>query len=64
VAEAVIIERHHLTKRYGTRVVAVDDVHSQIRRGEVYGFLGPNGTGKTTTLRMRLGLQQWTKWLS
>ncbi len=56
MAEAVIIETHHLTKRYGTRVVAVDDVHLQIRRGEVYGFLGPNGAGKTTTLRMRLGL--------
>ncbi len=56
MAEAVIIGTHHLTKRYGTRVVAVDDVHLQIRRGEVYGFLGPNGAGKTTTLRMRLGL--------
>jgi ABC-2 type transport system ATP-binding protein len=56
VAEDVVIETHNLTKRYGARIVAVDDLHLQIRRGEVYGFLGPNGAGKTTTLRMLLGL--------
>ena len=52
----LIVETHHLTKRYGSRIVAVDDLHLCIRRGEVYGFLGPNGAGKTTTLRMLLGL--------
>lgn len=51
-----VIETHNLTKRYGTRIVAVDDLHLTIRQGEVYGFLGPNGAGKTTTLRMLLGL--------
>lgn len=44
-----------LTKRYGDRL-AVDRVDLTVRRGEVYGFVGPNGSGKTTTLRMLLGL--------
>ena len=44
-----------LTKRYG-RVTAVDDLHLDVREGDRYGFLGPNGSGKTTTVRMLLGL--------
>ena len=44
-----------LTKRYGARTV-VDDVAIQVRRGEICGFLGPNGSGKTTTIRMLCGL--------
>ena len=44
-----------LTKFYG-RVVAVDSLAIDIRRGEVYGLLGPNGSGKTTTIRLLLGL--------
>jgi ABC-2 type transport system ATP-binding protein len=51
-----LIETRNLTKRYGSRIVAVDNLNLTIRRGEVYGFLGPNGAGKTTTLRMLLGL--------
>jgi ABC-2 type transport system ATP-binding protein len=51
-----VIETHNLTKRYGSRVLAVDELNLAVRRGEVYGFLGPNGAGKTTTLRMLLGL--------
>ena len=45
----------HLTKRFGDRAV-VDDVSLKVRRGEVVGFLGPNGSGKTTTIRMICGL--------
>jgi ABC-2 type transport system ATP-binding protein len=45
----------HLTKRYGT-ITAVDDLSFEVRPGRVTGFLGPNGSGKTTTLRMLLGL--------
>jgi ABC-2 type transport system ATP-binding protein len=45
----------HLTKRYGT-VVAVDGLSFEVGPGRVTGFLGPNGSGKTTTLRMLLGL--------
>jgi ABC-2 type transport system ATP-binding protein len=44
-----------LVKRYGG-LTAVDRVDLTIERGDVYAFLGPNGGGKTTTLRMLLGL--------
>jgi ABC-2 type transport system ATP-binding protein len=44
-----------LTKRYGP-VLAVDDLSFDVRPGTVTGFLGPNGSGKTTTLRILLGL--------
>ena len=44
-----------LTKRYGQRV-AVQGLDLNVPRGQVYGFLGPNGSGKTTTLRMLVGL--------
>ena len=50
---AIIISR--LTKRYGP-VVAVDDLSFDVHPGKVTGFLGPNGSGKTTTLRILLGL--------
>jgi ABC-2 type transport system ATP-binding protein len=42
-----------LTKTFGRRTV-VDDLAFNVRRGEVFGFLGPNGSGKTTTIRMAL----------
>ncbi len=44
-----IIEIRHLTKRFGT-FKAVDDMHLEVREGEIFGFLGPNGAGKTTTI--------------
>src|SRR6266852_812020 len=44
-----------LTRRFGKRV-AVDHLDLRVRAGELYGFLGPNGSGKTTTLRMLCGL--------
>lgn len=49
------IEVRHLSKRFGD-FTAVRDVNFTVRRGEVFGFLGPNGSGKTTTIRMMLGL--------
>ncbi len=49
------IDVRGLTKRYGKRAV-VNDVAIQVRRGEICGFLGPNGSGKTTTIRMLCGL--------
>jgi len=45
-----------LTKRFRGGQVAVDSVDLAVPRGAVYGFLGPNGSGKTTTIRMLLGL--------
>ncbi|MHC4121702.1 MAG: ABC transporter ATP-binding protein [Planctomycetota bacterium] len=43
------------------KVYAVDDLNLQVRQNEVFGFLGPNGSGKTTTLKMLLGLLHPTK---
>jgi ABC-2 type transport system ATP-binding protein len=54
-AAAAIIDVHGLTKRYGNRVV-VDHFDMRVTRGRIYGFLGPNGSGKTTTIRMLCGL--------
>jgi ABC-2 type transport system ATP-binding protein len=54
--ETLLVETSGLTKRYGSKITAVDDLDLTVNRGEVYGFLGPNGAGKTTTLRMLLGL--------
>lgn len=45
-----------LTKRFGSNVLAVDQLSFTVEPGSVTGFLGPNGAGKTTTLRMILGL--------
>src|SRR5437588_9170315 len=50
-----IISTSRLTKAFG-KLVAVNDLHLQVMRGDVFGFLGPNGSGKTTTIRMLLGL--------
>jgi ABC-2 type transport system ATP-binding protein len=49
------IDVRGLSKRYGQRAV-VDDVDLQVRPGRICGFLGPNGSGKTTTIRMLCGL--------
>jgi ABC-2 type transport system ATP-binding protein len=49
------IDVRGLTKRYGGRAV-VDHVDLQVRTGRICGFLGPNGSGKTTTIRMLCGL--------
>ena len=49
------IESHGLTQRFGT-FTAVDHVNFRIERGEIFGFLGSNGCGKTTTMKMLTGL--------
>ena len=49
------IEAHGLTRRFGDHV-AVDAIDLAIPRAQIYGFLGPNGSGKTTTIRMLCGL--------
>ena len=51
----IAIEATGLTKRFGD-FVAVDDVSFSIRRGEIFGFLGSNGCGKSTTMKMLTGL--------
>jgi ABC-type multidrug transport system ATPase subunit len=50
-----VIVTHELTKRYG-RTTVVDGIDLDVREGELFGFMGPNGSGKTTTIRMLLGL--------
>jgi len=59
MAEKPVIETQNLTKCYGT-TTAVDDLSLSITQGEIFGFLGPNGSGKTTTLLMLLGLTEAT----
>src|SRR6186997_1612669 len=49
------IDVRGMTKRFGNRTV-VNDIALQVRTGEIYGFLGPNGSGKTTFIRMLCGL--------
>ena len=51
-----LVETRGLTKRYGSGVLAVQELTLTIRAGEVFGLLGPNGAGKTTVLRMLTGL--------
>jgi len=57
--ESLAIEADNLTKHYGD-VVAVADLDLAIPQGVVYGFLGPNGSGKTTTMRMLTSLTRPT----
>jgi ABC-2 type transport system ATP-binding protein len=55
LAPDIAIDVHGLTKRFDG-IVAVRDLSMQVKRGTIYGFLGPNGSGKTTTIRMLTGL--------
>lgn len=50
-----VIDIHHLTKKFDQRIV-VDNLSLQVQRGAIFGFLGANGSGKTTTIRMLCGL--------
>ncbi len=54
-SSAAAVSTAALTKRFGTQTV-VDGINLHVPRGAVFGFLGPNGSGKTTTIRMLLGL--------
>ena len=51
----IVIDVHGLTKSFGGRQV-VRNLSMQVKRGSIFGFLGPNGSGKTTTIRMLCGL--------
>ena len=54
-----VIEVNHLVKAFGS-FHAVDDISFSVKRGEIFGFLGANGAGKTTAMRMLTGLSQPT----
>ena len=51
------IRTEGLSKRYGS-TLALDELDLSVGEGEVYGYLGPNGSGKTTTIRLLLGLHR------
>jgi ABC-2 type transport system ATP-binding protein len=55
ISREAVIEVRNLSRNFGT-FTAVDRVSFAIPRGQIFGFLGPNGSGKTTTIRMLLGL--------
>ncbi len=57
--ENVLIKTENLTKRFGT-ATAVNGLNLEVRAGEIFGFLGPNGSGKTTTIKMLTGLLEPT----
>jgi ABC-2 type transport system ATP-binding protein len=56
----IVIKAAGLTKRYGEKL-AVDHIELEVRAGEILGILGPNGSGKTTTILMLLGLTEPTE---
>jgi ABC-type multidrug transport system ATPase subunit len=51
----VVLQTKLLTKKFG-RTVVVDQLSLNVERGDIFGFLGQNGAGKSTTMRMLLGL--------
>ena len=57
MAGEVVIRAAQLTKRYGANL-AVDHIDLEVEAGEIVGILGPNGSGKTTTILMLLGLTE------
>ncbi len=56
-----LVELRNLTKNYGTKKPAVDNLNLTIESGHIIGLLGPNGSGKTTVIKMINGLLQPTK---
>lgn len=52
----IILRTDHLSKRYSKRILALDNLNLEVKRGQVFGLLGPNGSGKTTTLGLILGV--------
>src|SRR6202022_3249840 len=54
-SNGLAIYAEHLVRRFG-QVTAVNDVSFQVKKGEIFGFLGPNGSGKTTVIKMLIGL--------
>jgi ABC-2 type transport system ATP-binding protein len=57
--DSVVVRTCGLTKRFSSarkNILAVDNLSIEVKRGSIFGFLGPNGSGKTTTIGMLLGL--------
>ncbi|MFW6100997.1 MAG: ATP-binding cassette domain-containing protein, partial [Bacteroidota bacterium] len=60
MASDSILEIRDLTKNYGS-LRALDGLNLHVKRGEIYGLLGPNGSGKTTTLSIVMGILKKTE---
>lgn len=58
-AEMLAVKVRNLTKKFG-QFVAVNNISFEVKKGEIFGFLGPNGSGKTTTIRMLCGILEPT----
>ena len=61
IGDEVVVEARNLSKTYRdfwgrSKKVALKPLDLEVRRGEIFGLLGPNGSGKTTTLKLLLGL--------
>jgi ABC-2 type transport system ATP-binding protein len=59
MSSSIVIEVRDLTKRFGS-FTAVDAISFSVRRGEIFGFLGANGAGKTTAMKMLIGISSPT----
>jgi ABC-2 type transport system ATP-binding protein len=59
MSEDIVIYTKNLTKKFGS-FTAVDNINFEVHRGEIFGFLGANGAGKTTAMRMLCGLSKPT----
>ena len=57
--EQIVIHADKLTKRFGD-FIAVNEISFEVHKGEIFGFLGANGAGKTTAMRMLCGLSRPT----
>ena len=55
MTDNIVVDLDELTKRFGT-FTAVDHISLEVYQGEIFGFLGANGAGKTTAIRMLCGL--------
>ena len=56
-----VIEVKHLNKNYG-HLKVLDNLNLEVKKGEILGFLGPNGTGKTTAISAMIGSIAYKKW--
>ncbi len=59
-SDEILIETHDLVKKYGSHVV-IDHINMHVKKGTIYGFVGENGSGKTTIMRLISGLAEPTK---